>query len=59
LNLLYGYFFRIICFIIIDYFFAAAYLYGASVIGGPERTGREGSTREVEAGEPVASTGGD
>lgn len=41
LNLLYGSLFSIICFIIIAYLFAAAYLYGASVIGVLERTGGE------------------
>lgn len=59
LNVLYGSLFSIICFIIIAYLFAAAYLYGASVIGVLERTGGEGSIREKEDGEPVASTGGD
>jgi uncharacterized BrkB/YihY/UPF0761 family membrane protein len=59
LNLLYGSLFSIICFILVAYLFAAAYLYGASVIGVLERMGREGSTPEVEEGEPVASTGGD
>ena len=59
LNLLYGSLFSIICFILVAYLFAAAYLYGASVIGVLERTGREGSIPEKEEGEPVASTGGD
>jgi uncharacterized BrkB/YihY/UPF0761 family membrane protein len=59
LNVLYGSLFSIICFIIIAYLFAAAYLYGASVIGVLERTGGEGSIQEKEEGEPVASTGGD
>ena len=59
LNILYGSLFSIICFIIIAYLFAAAYLYGASVIGVLERTGGEGSIREKEDGEPVAATGGD
>jgi uncharacterized BrkB/YihY/UPF0761 family membrane protein len=54
LNLLYGSLFGIICFIITIYLFAAAYLYGASVIGVLDRTGREGSIPEREAGEPVA-----
>jgi uncharacterized BrkB/YihY/UPF0761 family membrane protein len=54
LNLLYGSLFSIICFIIIDYLFAAAYLYGACVIGVLERMGREGSIPEVEVDEPVA-----
>ena len=59
LNLLYGSLFSIICFILVAYLFAAAYLYGASVIGVLERTGGERSIPEVEEGEPVASTGGD
>jgi uncharacterized BrkB/YihY/UPF0761 family membrane protein len=59
LNLLYGSLFSIICFIITDYPFSAAYLYGACVIGVLERMGREGSIPPTEEGEPVASTGGD
>lgn len=59
LNLLYGSLFSIICFILVAYLFAAAYLYGASVIGVLERTGREGSIPAKEGGEPVASAGGD
>jgi len=59
LNLLYGSLFSIICFILVAYLFAAAYLYGASVIGVLERTGGERSTPETEEGEPGASTGGD
>ncbi len=59
LNLLYGSLFSIICFILVAYLFAAAYLYGASVIGVLERTGRERFTPAKEDGEPVASTGGD
>ena len=59
LNLLYGSLFSIICFILVAYLFAAAYLYGASVIGVLERTGGEGSIPEKEEDEPVASTGGD
>ncbi|HEY5460547.1 MAG TPA: YihY/virulence factor BrkB family protein [Deferrimonas sp.] len=59
LNLVYGSLFSIICFILVAYLFAAAYLYGASVIGVLERMGREGSIPEVEEEEPVASTGGD
>jgi uncharacterized BrkB/YihY/UPF0761 family membrane protein len=59
LNLLYGSLFSIICFILVAYLFAAAYLYGASVIGVLERTGGEGSIPEKEEIEPVASTGGD
>jgi len=59
LNLLYGSLFSIICFILVAYLFAAAYLYGASVIGVLERTGGEGSIASKEKDEPVASTGGD
>lgn len=59
LNLVYGSLFSIICFILVAYLFAAAYLYGASVIGVLERMGGEGSIPEVEEEEPVASTGGD
>jgi len=54
LNLLYGSLFSIICFILVAYLFAAAYLYGASVIGVLERTGGEGSTQDEGEGEPVA-----
>jgi len=59
LNLVYGSLFSIICFILVAYLFAAAYLYGASVIGVLERTGGAGSIPEVEKDEPVASAGGD
>jgi len=59
LNLLYGSLFSIICFIIVAYLFAAAYLYGASVIGVLERAGGERSIPETEEGEPGASAGGD
>lgn len=59
LNLLYGSLFSIICFILVAYLFAAAYLYGASVIGVLERTGRGGAIPEAEEDEAVASTGGD
>ena len=59
LNLLYGSLFSIICFILVAYLIAAAYLYGASVIGVLERTGGVGSIPEVEEDEPDASAGGD
>ncbi|MHB1026033.1 MAG: YihY/virulence factor BrkB family protein [Desulfobacteria bacterium] len=59
LNLLYGSLFSIICFILVAYLFAAAYLYGASVIGVLERMDREGYIPEVEEDERIASTGGD
>jgi YihY family inner membrane protein len=54
LNLLYGSLFRIICFILVAYLFAAAFLYGASVIGVLERTGGEGSIPKAAEDEPVA-----
>lgn len=57
LNILYGSLFSIICFILVAYLFAAAYLYGASVIGVLERMGREGFIPRKEGGEPVASPG--
>jgi hypothetical protein len=50
--------FSIICFILVAYLFAAAYLYGASVIGVLERTGGEESIPKVVKDEPVASDGG-
>ncbi len=59
LNLLYGSLFSIICFIIVAYLFAAAYLYGASVIGVLERMGGESSIPSTEEGEPGETTGGD
>ena len=54
LNLLYGSLFSIICFILVAYLFAAAYLYGASVIGVLERMGREGYIPETAEDEPLA-----
>jgi YihY family inner membrane protein len=59
LNLLYGSLFSVVCFIIISYLFAAAYLYGASVIGVLERTGGEGSIPGKEKPEPGAPNCGD
>jgi membrane protein len=59
LNVLYGSLFSIICFIIVAYLFAAAYLYGASVIGVLERTGGEAFIPAQEEGEPVDAPGGD
>lgn len=59
LNLLYGSLFSIICFILVAYLFAAAYLYGASVIGVLERTGGKRSIRSKEESEPGASAGRD
>ncbi|MBI5904388.1 MAG: YihY/virulence factor BrkB family protein [Deltaproteobacteria bacterium] len=48
LNLLYGSLFSIVCFILVAYLFAAAYLYGASVIGVLERTREEARTPKPE-----------
>ena len=59
LNVLYGSLFSIICFILVSYLFAAAYLYGASVIGVLERTGGEESSPEKEVDEPGDAAGGD
>jgi len=59
LNVLYGSLFSIICFIIVAYLFAAAYLYGASVIGVLERTEGERSIPDRGEDEPVAPTRGD
>jgi len=59
LNVLYGSLFSIICFILVSYLFAAAYLYGASVIGVLERTGGEESATEKEVDEPGDAAGGD
>lgn len=59
LNLLYGSLFSVVCFIIISYLFAAAYLYGACVIGVLERTGGERSIDGEENTEPGAANRGD
>jgi YihY family inner membrane protein len=59
LNLVYGSLFSIICFILVAYLFAAAYLYGASVIGVLERMEGEGSIPDKEDDEPVAAHSGD
>ena len=58
LNVLYGSLFSIICFILVSYLFAAAYLYGASVIGVLERTGGEEPAPEKEDDEPGDAAGG-
>jgi membrane protein len=50
LNLIYGSLFGIVCFIIVAYLFAAAYLFGASIIGVLEREKREDFS-------PVGETG--
>jgi len=59
LNVLYGSLFSIICFIIVAYLFAAAYLYGASVIGVLERTGGVRFTPGKEEEGPADAAGGD
>ncbi len=59
LNLIYGSLFTIICFIIVAYLFAAAYLLCASVIGALEREEGEGAPPEVETGAgPAENAGG-
>jgi len=58
LNVLYGSLFSIICFIIVAYLFAAAYLYGASVIGVLERTGGETLIPRKEETGTVDEAGG-
>jgi hypothetical protein len=50
LNLIYGSPFGSVCFIIVAYLFAAAYLFGDSIIGVLER-------KEREAFSPVGDTG--
>lgn len=50
LNVIYGSLFTIVCFIIVLYLFAAAYLFCASVIGVLERDGRELSREDFDAG---------
>ncbi len=50
LNLIYGSLFTIICFIIVAYLFAAAYLLCASVIGALEREEGEGASPEKDTG---------
>ncbi len=59
LNLLYGSLFSLICFIIVAYLFAAAYLYGASVIGVLERSEGETPVPEKENGKSGDAAGGD
>jgi YihY family inner membrane protein len=59
LNVLYGSLFSIICFIIVAYLFAAAYLYGASVIGVLERIGGQTLTPGKEEEGPMDAAGGD
>jgi len=50
LNVIYGSLFTIVCFIIVAYLFAAAYLFCASVIGVLERDGGELSGEDFDAG---------
>lgn len=58
LNLIYGSLFTIICFIIVAYLFAAAYLICASVIGALEREEGERASPEEETGAVSAETSG-
>ena len=50
LNVIYGSLFGVVCFIIVAYLFAAAYLFCASIIGVLEREEEEASSPEGEAG---------
>ncbi len=60
LNVIYGSLFGIICFIIVAYLFAAAYLFGASIIGVLEREKeREWSPEEETGATPDETSGGD
>jgi uncharacterized BrkB/YihY/UPF0761 family membrane protein len=60
LNVIYGSLFGIICFIIVAYLFAAAYLFGASVIGVLEREEEgECSPNEETGAAPDETSGGD
>ncbi len=58
LNLIYGSLFTIICFIIVAYLFAAAYLLCASVIGALEREEGEGASPEKDTGAVAADATG-
>lgn len=58
LNLIYGSLFTIICFIIVAYLFAAAYLLCASVIGALEREEGESASPEKDTGAIAADTAG-
>ncbi len=58
LNLIYGSLFTIICFIIVAYLFAAAYLLCASVIGALEREEGESASPEDDTGAVAARTAG-
>jgi membrane protein len=59
LSLLYGSLFSIVCFILMSYLSAGAYLYGASVIGALERMAGEESTPEGRDLGQVDEAGGD
>lgn len=60
LNVIYGSLFGIICFIIVAYLFAAAYLFGASIIGVLEREKeREWSPEEETGAARNEAPGGD
>ena len=60
LNVIYGSLFGIVCFIIVAYLFAAAYLFGASIIGVLEREEEKPFSPEVETGvAPDETSGGD
>ena len=52
LNVIYGSLFGVVCFIIVAYLFAAAYLFCASIIGVLEREEGEASSPEGETGVP-------
>jgi uncharacterized BrkB/YihY/UPF0761 family membrane protein len=57
LNIIYGSLFGIICFIIVTYLFAAANLFGASIIGVLERK-EEAISPEGETGAATEETPG-
>ncbi len=60
LNVIYGSLFGIVCFIIVAYLFAAAYLFGASIIGVLERREESAHSPEGDTGPgPEGSPGGD
>ena len=60
LNVIYGSLFGVVCFIIVAYLFAAAYLFCASIIGVLEREEGEASSPEGERGAgPDETPGGD
>jgi membrane protein len=58
LNVIYGSLFGIICFIIVAYLFAAAYLFGASIIGVLEREKEREWFPEEETGAPPDEASG-